>query len=1124
MEINPAITFKHDRKVMHAKRPKVLIVGGGIGGLTLGMILQKTNIPYEIFERTSEIKPLGSAISLTCTTACMFKQMGIWEEFCSLTKEMTEIQVVNEKLETEFLIHDAEDPIKRYGADNRVIARPKLYELLLKQIPKERIHLGKKVQSTQQGGNGVLIRCTDGSEYEGDILVGADGAYSAVRQNLYAQLKKEKKLPSSDDVPLPFSTVCLIGQTRTLTTEEFPHLGLEQCQFFSVLGDSKPYAWNTLTTKQNTICWSVIQFLDEESSKENDSFRCSEWGSEAVEAMCKEVRDFPIVSGSEKALKIGDLIDLTPKEYISKVMLEEKVFKTWHHCRTVLIGDACHKLNPTGGAGAANAMHDAIVLSNYIHALPDHPVVDEIGDCFKKYREERISWVESAFTTSQAFRIMIGKSTNRRTMTTTTIASLPAEVIDIDMVLNRRHRDPIGDYSDDNASSDDEIVSGDNLGHGHDTPDDSDDNNSDHGHGSYSLDGPDDSDDDNFDDYSTSNNNPGDDSNRRKDLKRLFDSLGDGDSKIIRAKRRFGMSDDSSNEDQHSPVRQRCELSNDGTDNNNNDDEQIDQQRISIFRSIDDSLTDTSVDNQQLMAFDGLSNYSDEPDDSDDSNDSNDSENDNYFCNPILHERWHTCKKSVIEGGALEKYGRHVRNIKCEGYEMVELLATRIQACTGLLEFEVLSDPSYHPLNRPKNPNAPAILDLEPLITILQQTTSLRILKLSRRVLDEDNPDLGRVIDSIPESIERLELHWWDPISEDRRYFFQFQDQEHEGVDDDNIESSDVGTATPLARLQQLVFNGYAIDHNKQTLRRLLKRCPNVTTIRLEDASKIVRHKFLASLLSQHCPKLAHLHMPGWRGCIDGDMAALLDASQAGLRTLGFPRSWGDRNSFGPLSSAALLRNAATLGTLTIQQLFASAPNLKRFDAIAEDRSRECDCQLEVQDIVNGSDWVCTSLESLKIQIVGIPRPDIQKHMSGRPFGEHQINLHKGTMEASRDIQRQVYSQLGRLTKLKQLVLGHDDVERENGCHERESNSEGEYYDRCGAIESGHQYECLEMTLQSGMDLLKGLKDLRKIEHDAMSLGISTIEDHVWKREHWMSLDRRYKDRFWTRLWYSKYY
>jgi 2-polyprenyl-6-methoxyphenol hydroxylase-like FAD-dependent oxidoreductase len=117
-----------------------------------------------------------------------------------------------------------------------------LYDLLRRQIPKERIHLGKKVLTTDQGGNGVLVRFSDGTEAEGDILVGADGAYSAVRQGLYAKLKKAKKLPASDALPLPFSTVCLVAQTRPLSVEEFPDLALEECQFRNTIGTDKMYA------------------------------------------------------------------------------------------------------------------------------------------------------------------------------------------------------------------------------------------------------------------------------------------------------------------------------------------------------------------------------------------------------------------------------------------------------------------------------------------------------------------------------------------------------------------------------------------------------------------------------------------------------------------------------------------------------------------------------------------------------------------------------------------------------------------------------------------------------------------------------------------------------------------
>ncbi|KAF9091032.1 hypothetical protein BGX23_005548 [Mortierella sp. AD031] len=377
---------------MSTKRPKVLIVGAGLGGLTLGAILQKSDIPYEIFERAPEIKPLG-----------------IQDEVVALGKNSDSIHVYNEKRDFQYTI-DMSRQTELFGAEGYVFSRPAIHDLFYRQIPKERIHLGKKILSTKQNENGVRISCSDGTNYDGAILVGADGAYSAVRKNMYEELKNANKLPASDALPLPYCTVCLLGQTRPLDIEQFPDLAKKICQFISCVPDGEPYSWNTLTTEQNTICWMVIQYLDEDATKENSTTRDSEWGSEAAETMCEQVRDFPVVSGGNKILTIGDLIDLTPKELISKVSLEEKVFETWYNGRTALLGDACHKFNPAGGGGAMNAMHDAISLANNINALPFHPTVEGITSAFKSYQDERMAWVQETSETSKVFRVMASKS------------------------------------------------------------------------------------------------------------------------------------------------------------------------------------------------------------------------------------------------------------------------------------------------------------------------------------------------------------------------------------------------------------------------------------------------------------------------------------------------------------------------------------------------------------------------------------------------------------------------------------------------------------------------------------------------------------------------------------------
>ncbi|KAF9368877.1 hypothetical protein CPC16_004966, partial [Podila verticillata] len=186
---------------------------------------------------------------------------------------------------------------------------PELYDLLFNSIPRERILLGKRVLSFTQNEDSVMVRCSDNSSYYGDNLIGADGAYSAVRQHLYKDIKIGMKLPSSDDVTLPLNCVCLVGKTVSLNPEEFPQLREER-----------------------------------NSAKRNDSFHNSEWGPEAAEALTREDRDFKVPGGKDgKEPTLAENVDRTPKHLMSKVILEEIVFDTWHCGRTVLLGDACHK-------------------------------------------------------------------------------------------------------------------------------------------------------------------------------------------------------------------------------------------------------------------------------------------------------------------------------------------------------------------------------------------------------------------------------------------------------------------------------------------------------------------------------------------------------------------------------------------------------------------------------------------------------------------------------------------------------------------------------------------------------------------------------------------------------------
>ncbi|KAF9401088.1 hypothetical protein BGZ94_005316 [Podila epigama] len=321
------------------RKPRVIISDGGIAGLTLAILLYNADIPFHIFERAREIKPLGSFISLGPLTSALFKQLGIYDEFIMLGKQVQEARVYTEDLKHAFTMEFKwlEDVT---GYKQHIVSRLALYELLLRQIPPENVNLGKRILNFWQNENGAVIRCSDKSYYHGDIIVGADGAYSSVRRRLYESLKEKKKLPACDD------------------------------------------------------------YLNKDTYKDNDTFRTTEWGPESAEAFAREVREFKLpglCNGQPRTL--GDYVDRTPPEFMSKVMLEEIVFQTWYGGRA---------MNPSGAVGASHAMLDAVTLANWISTLRK-PTLEQLDVIFKEYRNERYPVVKEVFLTSQIFRRTMGK-------------------------------------------------------------------------------------------------------------------------------------------------------------------------------------------------------------------------------------------------------------------------------------------------------------------------------------------------------------------------------------------------------------------------------------------------------------------------------------------------------------------------------------------------------------------------------------------------------------------------------------------------------------------------------------------------------------------------------------------
>ncbi|KAF9297038.1 hypothetical protein BGZ88_011260 [Linnemannia elongata] len=406
------------------------------------------------------------------------------------------------------------------------------------------------------------------------------------------------------------------------------------------------------------------------------------------------------------------------------------------------------------------------------------------------------------------------------------------------------------------------------------------------------------------------------------------------------------------------------------------------------------------------------------------------------------------------------------------------------------------------------------------ILALLRQNPHLSILKLGGEMMSMIHDLRFLILDAIPASIEHLELWDWRPASRKQEEYLS-------QCGYPTYQRSNLLPTLPC--LKRLVVGRGSIEDDA-ALVRILERCPNLETLCLHYLGYMPSYAYqsIAATIRRFCINLTGLHLINCAVPSQDDLCLLLDAchESGGLKDFGFPCP--------PELKSFVFAEKAARAEL-VQELLCSAQRLRRFDAMSRFRFSQMDVVLDAKDIVRSlsgagvggeeKGWVCLGLESFKCRIGGVPRPDILTRTNGRPLTDplHTVS----TSAESLQIQQQIYTQLSRLTDLRELVLGHHEVNMNYVMFLDEMDTEGEYYDfdnPAQDIQGGYQYECLDMRLQSGMKRLKALKALRRIEVEAMAVGFFEESEQKWVEENWKRLDWNWRDRFWSDLGYADYY
>ncbi|KAF8931096.1 hypothetical protein BGZ58_007817 [Dissophora ornata] len=220
---------------------KIIIAGGGLGGLLLAILLEKASLDYMVLERSTEAKmPLegGGVISITSQIQPLLQQLGLLDALRRFSRPVSSVTVleIDQPGGQPRIVGtiDSEFSYSRYQYYSLVISRPELYNYLVDQIPTSKLLLGKQVQDVSQNDSVATCICADGSQYQG-IVIGADGAYSSVRLSLYRQLRQQDLLAAQDYKPMKYEYRALVGMTKPLDPDLFKLISGEHSNMRAVL-------------------------------------------------------------------------------------------------------------------------------------------------------------------------------------------------------------------------------------------------------------------------------------------------------------------------------------------------------------------------------------------------------------------------------------------------------------------------------------------------------------------------------------------------------------------------------------------------------------------------------------------------------------------------------------------------------------------------------------------------------------------------------------------------------------------------------------------------------------------------------------------------------------------------
>ncbi|KAJ7473813.1 putative kynurenine 3-monooxygenase [Mycena galericulata] len=370
----------------------VLIIGGGLAGPCLALSLARRNIRSTIFEIRPTRSDSGGSISLGPNALQVLdRYAGVYDQIRAAGFSYHRVGAYADDGEKFGEIAAGEEGKGDEGYPSVRVMRSTLHTVLLDAGEEMgdmiTVKWGAKLSRIEEDEQGVTAYFEDGSEAQGDILIGADGMHSKVRQLV---LGPQAPTPTFDGLCIVYGFLPASSAISPSADFTFPAFMFTPSGMFMTM---------PIDPEGTTLAWVINQSAEERSREE---WRALERSGEAVRLAKADYDDIQ----TQPVRSLLDNADATNARLWAAYSIPD--LPKWHTPRVCLIGDAAHGLPPNGAQGSAMAFEDAAILTRLLTSK-DTTSYDQLFRQLEAIRRPRIQRVRQLGKASGAAKAKSGR-------------------------------------------------------------------------------------------------------------------------------------------------------------------------------------------------------------------------------------------------------------------------------------------------------------------------------------------------------------------------------------------------------------------------------------------------------------------------------------------------------------------------------------------------------------------------------------------------------------------------------------------------------------------------------------------------------------------------------------------